>query len=154
MLLLLLACSGPSKVDPCPMKPEIEGQIKATIDGEVWAAITQWNAAGSGIQLTSTSLGGYRLTLVAQVDDEERTAEESLDALPATFSLGGSGGSAAVTPDQGESSSTSNHGSGSLSITSQSEDTLQGCFSFTAGTSSGAEVVVEDGTFWSTPLGL
>lgn len=153
LLALLLACA-PAPAPACTDEAPTEGGIKATIDGVVWAAVVQWNLAGTGIQFTSAQKDGYRISLVALVDDQGRTAAESLEELPATFLLQDSSGSASVTPEQGESSATSKGGGGSLSIAEQADDDLVGCFSFTAGTSSGTEVLVEAGSFWASPLAL
>ncbi len=154
MLLFLLACATTSEKNPCNANTSEEGTVDAAINGVPWSSSAQWNLAGSGMQITSADNGGYRLTLVALLDTDGRSAEDALAALPATFPLSGDGGSATLTPDGGDSASTSKGAGGSLSLTEQQSGGLLGCFSFDAGTSSGESIRVEEGSFWATELSL
>lgn len=151
-LLLLLACAG-DKDDSggpgaaCTAGPPAAGTAEATIQGEAWTgAGAAWTAAGQGVQVTTETANGWRLTLVAS------SALAAVDAgeLPVEVALDGSGeGLATVYPESGASATAR---SGGLLVLQQLEaDVLSGCFSFTADGADG-EVTVDGGTFAANPL--
>jgi len=154
LLALLTACAtDPAVKATCADLPD-EPLIGADIDGAGWTDAAAWAEAGTGIQITTGADNGWRLTLVAYVDEEGREAVEALDALPAVFGMGGEGGNATVYPEGGGSLSTGQGGSGTISIAEQRGDDLAGCFAFEALSADGESVSVASGRFLATPSTL
>ncbi len=115
------------------------GTAAATVDGAAvsWTEVA-WADTGSGVQVTTGTADGHRLTLVANsVDDPEGAG--------ATVDLGGTEGFGLIY--LGSDSHASKDGGGSLTLLPVEDGALAGCFSFTTD-----GPAVASGTFRAAPL--
>ena len=80
MLFFLLACgSKTDETNVCVQDFPEASMVNALINDEAWSSAIQWSAAGSGVQFTTTSQEGFRLTLVALQDSKGRAAADAID---------------------------------------------------------------------------
>ena len=120
ILMSLWGCDTSSAGrDLCEFPSDVAvGSGVADLDGEEWNAIdVAWNAAGSGLQVTTGISDGWRMTLVIQADglDEDGLGRIDLD---------GTHGWALVYPADGSPIVLR---MGGLDLVSR-EDTVQICF--------------------------
>lgn len=152
LLFLLFAC----KTDDCDASSLAPGDITASINENLWSgAGASWMPAGEGIQIVTELSEGWRVTLVANFDENGFPVGEGLLALPSTVSLAGSDGFALVYPESGGSLTSRDHPEGgTLTLQSLSEeDVLTACFSFTA-SGSGRVLRFTDGLLLASPSAL
>ena len=120
-----------------------DGVIEATVDGAAWSADATWTEAGEGVQVVTTTTGGWRLTIAAQ---QALTAIEVGD-LPVTIDLAGDEGFITAYPESGDASFSSSAGSGSLSFIAFDDDLLSGCFTAEAVSADGETMSLAGGEF-------
>jgi len=82
------------------------GAGQASIDGTDWAATgAVWSVAGSGVQITTDAVEGWRLTMaVTTTIDGLSVAEALVDGASVQVSLGDEGSFAALYPTESSSS--------------------------------------------------
>ncbi len=144
-LSLVLSASCASECDPASLGL---GEAEARVDGEEWSVGgATWMEAGSSVQLTIPTSGGWGITLVAQTTLAGDSLSEALDAgtFPIEISLGSEGGGfATIYPEEGLSYS-SRTGSGGELVIHEVDEALEACFSFEALSTGGEAIDVSGG---------
>lgn len=138
----LLAC-GKETCEPAGL---VEGDVVATIDGDAWdGAGASWSAAGDGVQFTTSEGDGWRLTLVANEDEEgQGVAAALVDGESLVVPLGDSSFAALYPTGVAGSYATQAEGDGQATLT-RTGDAVAACFSFTASAADGAAVELTGG---------
>lgn len=120
-----------------------EGAIEARLDGEAWEADATWTEAGDGVQVVSTTTGGWRLTIAAQ---QAGVAIEVGD-FPVVIDLAGDEGFVTAYPASGDASFSSSGGAGTLTFVGLDAGVLSGCFSAEAVSAEGEQMELREGMF-------
>lgn len=140
-LILCAACTGRAVCD-LPARGKLTGEV----DGERWTTGgVVWNETGDGIQITTDSGDGYRVTFSLQEDADGIALTEVIESgpVPTEVSFDDGNTAFALIYPEGESSSLSTKGSvgGWLSIEEVSDGVVGACFSFEASSADRSAVV-------------
>lgn len=160
-LSLLAACDlRPNPEATCTLDDAVmPGHLIGTLDGADWNADeVTWLFAGDSLQINTGTEEGWRLSIVAQTDNDGATVKSVMDAgnYPVHVAFGeGAGGFVTVYTKFGSSSySTNNTAGGVFEILRMDEDEgVVGCLSFEAATDEGEVVTLDAGSLRAIPSG-
>lgn len=134
IVLLSTGCGGAAT---CDLTGLAEGAVRGTVDGVGWDTTgAAWSPTGEGIQVVTSSGGGYRVTfsllksvdgeaLATAVDAGETPIEVSFDDESAGFALLYADGASGSLTSKGD-------GGGTLTIERLDGDLVGACFAFDA----------------------
>lgn len=144
LLTLNIACKD--KSDSCyPVDGIEQGTATLSLDGEALEYEATWLMAGSSLQLNLEN-GQSSMTIRLTQTDDGKTIEE-IGETSAVFSIGNpENGTATLYPSASSASATiSSEDPGLFTLDSFDENTLTGCFDFTAEAGDGTTYQVSTG---------
>jgi hypothetical protein len=156
--LVALACGDKSTgtdsggAESCDPTGVADGAVEATVDGFDWAgADATWMWSGSSLQIMTTEIDGFRITMVGQETDAGNSVEDAMATGGAhTVDIGpGGGGFAILYAGSSSYGSEEEQGSGTMQV-SLEDGVLVGCFSFVAASSDNQTIPVESGVIRAT----
>lgn len=144
LFVVLASCAGENDegAETCTVAVD-DGVIEASVDGDAWSADATWTEAGEGVQVVTTTSGGWRLTIAAQ----QALAAIEVGDLPVTVDLAGDSGFVTAYPESGDASFSSSAGAGSLSFIAMDDGLLSGCFTADTVSADGDVLTLSGGEF-------
>lgn len=145
-LTLLTACEGSKTAQSCDPSPVGAGTATVELDGESLDFNATWMMTGSSLQLNLEAPDSPAMLTLRLMQSDDSTSTADLAEFPAAFSLGDDqAASGTLYPPDGSPAATTQSDEIGLFELMNWDDSLTGCFSFTAEATDGTRYTVENG---------
>ena len=148
---LITACDSEKDAQVCDPSAVNAGSATLDLDGEALEYNATWMMTGSSLQLNLEAADSPSMLTLRLIQSDDGTSASELSDFPATFSLGDDQSASATLypPDQSPSATTQSDDIGLFEMADWN-NSLTGCFSFTAVATDGTSYTVENGLINAT----